>query len=173
MTVNYIYETGALESFEQTLSFRIADAWVFANTTESFKPEFHHASEENVEYSWPRDKRNYEIHFNQDSMEFPMPLEEANGNAFQGLRTIVRVDIFTRDTTSLKSFIREFNRIIWDVLKPDGANRILKENGSISGIARFGKYHIQFRKEQVLEPEHLPAPHATGEIEVIWYKSRT
>ena len=174
MTVTTVNEQGAFEAFDKTLAKAYENAWDFTNVGQDFKPKFKSASDQDVEYSWARTSGDYEIHFNQDMNDIPIATEEANGNNWQGMKTLVYVDIFTRKSNIMKLYVKEFNRITWDVLKPNGSTRIKKSNGTDnSAIDHFGKYHIQFIKERVLEPEHLPSPHTSGTIEVIWYKLRS
>lgn len=174
MVLTFWNLVGTLENFDKTLAFRFNAAWVPANVGQTTNPTFGNATDKGGDYSWPRNLGNYEIHFNQDDNDFPLNDEQFNGNNYQALKTTVYVDIFTRNLNTMKLYINEFNRIVWDVLRPDSNRRILKSDGSNSHIARFESYNINFRKERTLQPEQIEKQsHSSGEIGVIWYKSRS
>lgn len=164
---------GTLENFDKTLAFRYNANWVPANVGQTTNPKFGNATDKNGDYSMPRNLGNYEIHFNQDENDIPLPDEQFNGNNYNALKTIVYVDIYARNMNMGKLYINEFNRITWDVLRPDSNRRILKSDGTNSHIARFGSYNIAFRKERTLKPEETEKQtKLSGQIDVIWYKSR-
>lgn len=176
MTVTYVNLVGNSETFDKTLSKAYENAWSITNVGEDEKPRFRNATDKNVDFSWPRTAGNREIHFNTDDSDVEIPEELANGNTWKGMKTIVFVDIFCRDSNQLKKYIKEFNRITWDVLRPDSVNRIKKDNEPTenSHIDHFENYNIRFIKERIQKSEdNSKQAHASGEIIIKWYQVRT
>jgi len=174
MAITYVNLVGAHEHFDKTLAKAYEDNWSIANVGEDEKPKFKNATDQNVDYSWPRTLGNRELHFNQDDQDMEVKAEIANGNTFKGMKTIVFIDIFCRNANQLKNYIKEFNRITWDVLKPDSVTRINKTDATASAIDHFESYNIQFRKERSVKAENTnKQAHATGQIVVKWYQVRS
>jgi hypothetical protein len=172
MTVTYINDAGNWEHFDKTISARLSASWTSGNTN-SETPTFHSASGTNVSQSWPRSFGTNEIHCNEDDTQFPISSETANGNTWQGMKSLVYIDIFARDANLLKLFIREVNRIIWE-LNPNSGNRVKKSNGTDnSPIDHFESYTIQFIKERQLAPNMRVSAHGSGTLKIIWYKLRS
>jgi hypothetical protein len=173
MTVTYVNESGTgFEPFDETIRAKFAANWTSANTG-GLTPSFKSAFGTNVSHSWVRTFGANEIHFNEDESTIELPTEEANGNTWIGQKTLVYIDIFASSANNLKLFIREANRIIWE-LNPNGANRITKSNASDnSAIDHFDRYTVMFRKERQLMPNMKIQAHASGTLGIIWYKIRS
>lgn len=170
MTVTTLHESGSYEGFDKTIAYNLEQNWSAANTN-SETPLFYSASGTGVTHSWPSTGASYEIHCNLDHLEIPDG--EANGDTWHRMKSIVYIDVFTRDADLLKLTEREINRIIWDVLKPNASTRILKSNGSSnSAINSFEKTTIQWRKERWMKPQQENYSHSSGELVIIWYQTR-
>ena len=171
MTITTLHESGSAEGFDLTLKYNINANWSSSNTG-SQTPTMYSASGTNVAYSWPKTFGTNEIHFNLDDLEIPNG--EANGDTWHRMKSIVYIDIFARDSTLGKLFCREVNRIIWDVLKPNASTRIVKSDGSSnSAINSFDKTTIMWKKEKFLHPQQSLYVHYSGQVEIIWYQTRS
>ena len=172
MTITYINLVGSYEHFDLTVKYHLEGNWVSGNTN-SETPVFYSATGTNVSHSWPRTFGTNEIHCNEDIMQIPIPEETINGNTYQGMKSIVYIDVFARDANLLKLFCLEINRIVWE-LSPNSATRLKKSNGTQnSPISRFDRNTLQFKKERLMEPNMKLQPHASTEIGIIWHKLKT
>lgn len=170
MTVTYVNLAGTYEHPDLTIKYHLDTNWNAANTN-SEEPTYYSAAGTNVSHSWPRTFGTNEIHCNTEEME--SLIEEANGNTYAGVKYLVYIDIFARDANLLKLFIKEVQRIIWEI-SPNSGTRLLKSNGTQnSSISRFGSSHISFKKERSMEPNIKLQPHASGVLEVIMHKVKT
>lgn len=171
MTITVLHETGSFEGFDKTIAYNLQQQWTAANTN-SETPKFYSASGTNVSHSWPKTFGTNEIHCNLEDQEFLM--EIANSDTWHRVKAVVYIDVFARDAALGKLFCKEINRILWDVLKPNASNRVLKSDGSSnSAIAEFLKTEIQWIKEKFLHPQTSLYVHYSGQLEIIYYKTRT
>jgi hypothetical protein len=171
MTLTYLHDAGTWEGFDKTIAARLSASWNSANTnTET--PKFYSASGNNVSHSWTRGFGTNEVHLNEDIGQ--QTVLDENSNTMKGFRTVVFIDIFARDASLLKLFIREVNRVLWDVLSPDSGNRLKKSNGTDnSPIDHFEGETIEFRKNRLTFSNMKLQPHANGELKVVWYVFKT
>lgn len=171
MTITTLHETGTYEGFDKTITYNLQQNWSSVNTS-STTPNFNSASGTNVSHSWPKTFGTNEIHCNLDELE--IPFGEANSDTWHRMKSIVYIDVFSRDAALGKLFCREINRIIWDVLKPNSANRVVKSDGtSVSAINSFDKTTILWKKERFLHPQTSLYAHYSGTLEIIWYQTKS
>lgn len=163
---------GAWEHPDLTIKYQLSTNWTSANTN-SETPIFYSATGTNVSHSWPKTFGTNEIHCNTDDLEILIPNEEANGNTYAGVKYAVYIDVFARDANLLKLFVREVQRIIWE-LSPNTATRLKKSDGvNNSPISRFESPHIMFKKERKMEPNIQLQPHASGMLNIVMHKLKT
>lgn len=172
MAIAYLHLVGSWEDLDETIRYQIQTNWNPANTN-SITPTFKSATGTNVDHSWPRATSfgTNQIHFNEEEIG-DIPSEQANGDFWQGMLSLVYIDVFAADANKLKSFVREINRIIWTI-NPNSSVRVKKSNATEdSVIDRFDPPTVKFIKERNLNPPIKIMPHTSGTLRIIWYKTK-
>lgn len=172
-TISFRHLEGTVESLDKTIAYHITSNWTSANTN-SITPDFENATTQ-PDYSAQMDRTGpNKVLINIVSRK-KVGIDqgnEPNGDGVHEWVTVITIDVYAEDITTLSLFEDEINRILWTVA-PNNYLRLKKSNGTQNSEAEFFEENeLEFERITPDEGKIADVPGSQALLAIHWFKDK-